>query len=357
MKKNFIEQLTFTRFIAAFMIVFFHYGGELFYIEGAVFEVIRPHFDLGVSYFYVLSGFVMMLAYGKLSKVNYYDFYLNRIARIIPLHFMGLLLLIWVTLGIGLNLRISFFSFLSHITLTQAWIPRYVLMYNVPAWSISVEVFFYLSFPFLYNCFIRKINFKIILIFVVLFWLLTQTSLNTYFLSKYYGGYDKVFMKYNPFLHFSSFLVGIMFGDYFGRNKAIIAKKHTDIILILLVSLSFMIIYLLPNLFYHNGLLSPFFGLIILYVAKGEGRLNKLFSKPFLFYLGEISFAIYLLQAPIYRLMDHFYQLFKIKTPYIEFLLSFLVLLLISHLTFRYIESPARLKIRKIFKKKHLESD
>ena len=38
-----INQLTFTRFIAAFMIVFLHFGGKLFRFDNVFFETIRGH--------------------------------------------------------------------------------------------------------------------------------------------------------------------------------------------------------------------------------------------------------------------------------------------------------------------------
>jgi peptidoglycan/LPS O-acetylase OafA/YrhL len=35
------------------------------------------------------------------------------------------------------------------LTLTQAWIPKAAVAWNGPAWSLSVEAFFYLLFPFI----------------------------------------------------------------------------------------------------------------------------------------------------------------------------------------------------------------
>ena len=78
------SQLTFTRFIAAFLLFVYHFreikSGE--------------HLNLGVSYFYVLSGFVMILAYGKKEHISPKEYYINRLARIYPLHIMTLLLAI-----------------------------------------------------------------------------------------------------------------------------------------------------------------------------------------------------------------------------------------------------------------------
>lgn len=354
-----IRQLTFTRFIAAFLIVFYHFGKDLLKIEASIFESIRPHFNLGVSYFYTLSGFVMMIAYGKLSKINPRDFYINRIARIYPLHLFSLLLFFIVSILISIN-YLEYYKFninplIAHLLLIQAWIPKLSLSLNVPAWSISVEAFFYLLFPFIFNRFINRNNIRTSFMIIGVFWVICQILMNFYFLSDSYGGkesLDRYFLFYNPFLHFSSFLIGILFGQYFISNPRIPLKKRTDFILLSTVAFCCLIIYWFPKTFFHNGLFAPLFGLLILYFTTGKGFFNRLFSNQKLFYLGEISFAIYLLQNPIYIFMNKVFNVIKFKEPYTIFFVSFIVLLVASHFTFKYIEAPARLKIRRKFGKK-----
>lgn len=154
------SQLTFTRFIAAVAIVFFHYRQGVFTTNIDFIEQIKSNLNLGVSYFYVLSGFVMMLAYGNRPSVNSRSYYINRFARIYPLHIFASLIVIIVSILISLN-YLEYYHFpqvrvlIEHVFLIQAWFPQDALTLNFVSWSISVEAFFYICFPFLFNNFMN----------------------------------------------------------------------------------------------------------------------------------------------------------------------------------------------------------
>lgn len=82
-----INQLTFTRFIAALAIVVYHYGYKIFPFNLKLLNKIILNGSVGVSYFFILSGFVLIVSYlhrVKNGKISYFNFYLNRFARIYP---------------------------------------------------------------------------------------------------------------------------------------------------------------------------------------------------------------------------------------------------------------------------------
>lgn len=108
-----INQLTFTRFIAAILIVILHFGG-IFKGKISFIDDIWEHFNLGVSYFYVLSGFVMIVAYKNLEKINSKKYYINRLARIYPLHILSMLLVIFFILLEIINNNIPKLAVLNH---------------------------------------------------------------------------------------------------------------------------------------------------------------------------------------------------------------------------------------------------
>lgn len=101
---------------------------------------------VGVTFFFVLSGFVLSLAYFE-RQVGTREYLKNRIARIWPMHLFTLCLslpLIWLSSGVILNS-----AFLPNLLLIHSLFPfqEFYFSYNAPSWSISTEAFFYLAFP------------------------------------------------------------------------------------------------------------------------------------------------------------------------------------------------------------------
>lgn len=345
-------QLIFTRFIAATLIVFFHFGGNLFPTDSDFVKVIRENFFLGVSYFYVLSGFVMILAYGDQDHVEPKKYLINRIARLYPLHLFTLGLTIIVSLFVAFNYlgsyKIDPFSFIANFTLLQAWFPAYSLTFNVPSWSISVELFFYLVFPFVFNKIYKKLRLRNFAIAVILFWLICQIGMNVFYTSSLYGGnesLDRYFLHYNPFLHLNSFLVGILFAAIF-KGYQLTLSRNLDLPVFLMIGINCWMIYALKDFLLHDGLLAFNFGLLILLIAANKGRITKLFNHKTFIHLGNISFAMYLLQNPVFIFLKKVLSAVNIQNDYILFVVGFPALLICSHFTYRLIEIPFQKKIR-----------
>ena len=218
-----INQITFTRFVAAFLIVFYHFGEDVFPSHNAFLNSIRHHLNLGVSYFYVLSGFVMMIAYGNKDHINPKEYYLNRVARVYPLHLLALIMTIVVSVLIVINyiqfFKWDFTAIILQLSLVHTWFPKYALSLNVPSWSVSVEAFFYMLFPLIFNKIIKKISYKNFAILVISVWLISQISFNLYYFTDDYKhpSFESFLLRYNPLFHLNSFLVGIL-GGYFYNN-------------------------------------------------------------------------------------------------------------------------------------------
>ena len=87
-----IEQLTFTRFIAVIAVVFFHFGRTVFPFNIPALSFICSSAFVGVSYLYILSGFVMVIAYQQKSadKIVLKPFFISRFARVYPVYLLGL---------------------------------------------------------------------------------------------------------------------------------------------------------------------------------------------------------------------------------------------------------------------------
>lgn len=100
----------------------------------------------GVSFFFVLSGFV--LTWSRRTSDRRRDFYRRRFARIYPLHIAT-----WAAAGVlllSLGFRLDGAGTPLSAVLLQAWVPDSNVYYamDAPSWSLSCEAFFYLLFPF-----------------------------------------------------------------------------------------------------------------------------------------------------------------------------------------------------------------
>lgn len=338
-----VDQLTFLRFIAAISIVIFHYGREVFPFNIDAITTILDQAYFGVSFFFILSGFVMIIAYGKRGKkINTIDYYKNRFARIYPVYFLGLMLVViyWIVN----DLRLVFLPFGLNLFLLQSWIPPYPLSFNGPGWSLSVEFFFYLLFPFLFNFIYSKTAPGRLVIPVLFIWLATQIVFNLLLKSSFFKGFpsnshDLLF--YFPVIHLNEFLVGNLAGLYFlGMGKE--WYKNYDWALLVLTAGLFVLLNAELDINYHDGLLAIVFIPIILLCSLNTGKITRLFNLKIFVFLGEISYGIYILQKPIYEFTIIISKAIGFNNSQGIFYSYLVVLVIISGLSYVYFEAPVR---------------
>jgi len=270
----------------------------------------------------------MTIVYNKLktfSVKNAKDFYIKRIARITPLYILALILT-----SLCLIDQFSITHFLESLFFIQAWIPQDALTLNFPGWSLSVEMFFYLLFPFIFPLISsnKKIPFIIWgvsnLAIVILCFGFNQdnTIINQ-------------FTKYFPLLHLNQFLIGITAGFFYLKG----IKKNNALFIF---SFLFLIIYLplisqgtLPTL-HHDGLLAPIFALLIVGATSSTSFIKKILTNPFFIKMGNASYGMYILQFPIYYITYKIYKTLNIYSYLGEegrFYTYLIVLILIAFLS------------------------
>ena len=342
-----IEQLTFTRFLAAVIIIVFHYGLD---VPPFTYSSISFLFsNIGISYFFVLSGFVLIIAYSKSDQpIVPRTFYKNRFARVYPVYLFALLfhiLMLWIC-----NFSITWDGVLVNLSMLQAWLPQYAMAINRAGWTLSVEVLFYLSFPLVYNRFYKKYQLTPTAMAILGFWLCSQ-MLSSYLISIPTNikedSFSHHFIYYFPLMHFNQFLVGNLFGMILLNTYDRFSKNWDVLLILLLAGMAALLRYPIPFANYHNGFLALFFGFIILIISLNTGICTKFTGGKMAVFLGEISFGMYILQIPVH---DAFYKItkpFYYQHPNWFFYLYLLVLLLISALSFHFIETPLRRLIRK----------
>ena len=342
-----IEQLTFTRFLAALIIVVFHYGLDIPPFTHPSISFLFS--NIGISYFFVLSGFVMVIAYSKSGKeITPLQYYRNRFARVYPVYLFALLLsmlMMWICYfpqtwdGVTMNLL-----------MLQAWFPQYPMLINRAGWTLSVEVLFYLSFPFLYNKVYLKFRLVPIAIGILLFWLLSQL-LSSYLISIpsliKEDSTSHHLIYYFPFMHFNQFLIGNLFGIVLLHAYERFRRNWDVLIIIILAGMAALLKFSIPYANYHNGFLALFFAFIILIISLNTGNITKISNSKIGIFLGEISFGMYILQIPIH---DAFYKSTKplyYDHPNWFFYLYLITLIFTSAISYKYAETPLRKLLKK----------
>lgn len=345
-----INQLTFTRFLASIAIVIYHYGLTIAPFDNEWIHFLFKRANVGVSFFFILSGFVMIIAYGNKPQVDFFDYMKNRFARIYPVYLLGLLGFLfyllynhvsfdWIGLPLGL-------------LALQSWVPGQALSLNYPGWSLSVEFFFYATFPFLLNYLYKKHDYKKLIIPFVLFWLISQIASKVLLDPSFYQGFPSKshdFIFYYPLMHFNEFLIGNLAGLFFIHHMKMDKTRNYDWWILGLFSILLVVLKYAKGINMHNGALAVLFVPLIVLLALNKGRITQLFNlRPFIF-LGEISFGIYILQLPVFVWSKKIYEYIHFSNPVIEFHLYLLLLILAAGVSYVYIETPLRNMIKNRF--------
>lgn len=150
-----VAALTSLRFFAAFWVLALHYMDSMPVDVGAVTGFFENG-KLGVDFFFVLSGFILTHVYlGSVERgaFRWSSFIKRRLARLYPLHLATfLLVVVYATAGrlAGLEFRVpeaySLEAVWPNLLLLHAWGVQDHMSWNYVSWSISAEWFAYLLF-------------------------------------------------------------------------------------------------------------------------------------------------------------------------------------------------------------------
>ena len=344
-----IAALTSLRGVAAFAVLIFHFRDQfgptinpdhltLFFARGFLF----------VDFFFVLSGFVIALSYGPMfadaiTPRDYAAFLIKRLARIYPLHIvilMGFVASECAKYLVATNANPAFSvntgaALLANIFLVQSWGLFNHYTWNHPAWSISTEWFAYLLFPLLAFSLLRLRGFLRPLVVVLacgivlkIFYAIPTEMQPGYFL-----------LRCVP-----SFVLGMLVCEL--RNKLpsrlgdIFARDVT--LLIALAAAFLAIAWPCPDI-----IVIAIFCLVVLAASLNCSTVARYLSAPPLYFLGVISYSIYLVHTLILRVWQMLFQVvWHSRLGGTEAITAFVIMtglvLAVSSLSFYYVEAPGR---------------
>jgi peptidoglycan/LPS O-acetylase OafA/YrhL len=306
---------------------------------------------LWVDFFFVLSGFILMHVYGGTSPASwrngaYAQFLRARFARIYPLYLFALLAFavpVWLLsmqAGYSGSNRFSVASFFSNLLMVQSLGLHDELTWNFAAWSVSVEFFAYLMFPFLAVAVAHRIG----------RWLLPVAALLLFALVYAVKGNLDYHHDFGLVRCVTEFALGMTVYRWgYGRMPNFMRVSALPALGTMLMVLAMLHV---EAAFIPDYMLVPAFAAMILALASyGGSALAWLDSAPANM-LGKLSYSIYLnhllvLELPMMLLWpavhdhpDAFHPGLAASAALV--LLALALIVALSALTYRYIEVPAR---------------
>lgn len=188
--------------------------------------------------------------------------------------------------------------------LLQSWFPStFGFWHNPGSWSLSVELFFYIAFPFIYTLISRFNKYQSILVYVALLFLSVIPGLlyNDYKVTDFAVTYT------SPVYRSFEFSIGVLLGV---NIKRISMQNLLACLMFFLISSSlFFYLYEFGNsrigFVGHNAFIIPFTSMLIISLYNiTHGVVYKIISSNIINYLGGISYSFYLMQLPVLLYSD-----------------------------------------------------
>tara|TARA_B100000780_G_scaffold277736_1_gene249172 strand:- start:2122 stop:3186 length:1065 start_codon:yes stop_codon:yes gene_type:complete len=339
------------RFFTSLSVVLFHYSlffspsndfsdSDIYSIKEKLpfydyLEFFYTYGNFGVPVFYTISGFVFAHVYLYLEKkITCKTFFVNRFARLYPLH-LGTLILVALLQYINFfdvnyflftthnNFYYDFYHFFLQLFLISSWGFEHGPSFNTPIWSVSVEVAIYIIF-FLVLDNLQKHKLFLTISISALLLVLAKTGL------------EKSLFLECARLFFSGILVYLIV-----RNLRY--NKYLIFISLLLLIISFVgnfKIYLFcPSLLMFFSIIDEFIkNKKIRYFFQIGGNLT------YSLYLLHISVQIFIIMS-INKL--NIEESIYLSNYFLIFYVS--IMILISYFSFRVYEKPLNILIRKKF--------
>lgn len=362
--KLYFKNLDSIRFIAALMVFLGHAVSPSYQylpIKNTIWEKLlntMSNGGTGVSIFFVLSGFLitylLINEYEINFKISIKNFYIRRVLRIWPLYFLvvafSFLIYPFLKSLIGMNnplgskllYHLTFLSNFDVINIEKFCYGSDAMSQNI-TWSVSVEEQFYLFWPLIFVFLPKRLwiySISLVIIGSILFRIINNN--------------DSVVLYFHTFSVLLDLGIGGLMALLIKSNKTYRSffENSSTLTHITLFIFSFCLIFWGGALFDFNYgaaisriFISFSFALIISAqaITKRESKFN-LGNMSFANKWGKYTYGIYLIHPIAITIIDVLFRIMHFpKTNFITLfsigVISFMVTLFLSKISFRYYES------------------
>jgi peptidoglycan/LPS O-acetylase OafA/YrhL len=348
---NRLYQIDLFRIISAFMVMMYHYSFRGYYskvyceVEFPILGHFWKYGYLGVSLFFLISGFVILMS---VQKKTLSEFIKSRFLRLYPTYWLCLLITYFSTQISGNELfSVSRLELIANGTMFNGFvkIPYVDSVY----WSLLVEMKFYIIIAFF--IFVRK-NIKLSEdSFISLYLLMSLVFVTGVFSESFLFKIANYFFafRYNHF-----FISGMLFYQIY--RGGIDRRKFIQLIISFVLSLYWVNIeasmlslkYSEFGVHFSNIVVSSFIVLIyFLFYFMIIGKLEYL-NKKWFFTFGALTYSLYLLHQNIgYLLLN---KLSLIMSKYFALLIVSLFVIALSCIVTFMLEPRIQVRLKNILK-------
>ena len=385
-QQNYIPALTGVRALAAYLVFISHYE--------YTFDKNFPHFlqrfflefHIGVTIFFVLSGFLIAFRYYdnfQLTKDWFKQYLKNRVARIYPMYFLitaGAFIVYYFTRepGVVNGFPNAIGLFFMHITFVRGFFHQLNFTGVAQGWSLTVEECFYFSAPVAFYFIHRYKKFLLQPILITSFGVLMVLIFRNINWYGFFGDFTFM-MLYTFFGRCFEFFVGIQLALMIRRKGFHRTNKFKfTYIGFFLIFFCVWLMSLLPipqgwsaglhnpfGIVINNYLLAISIGTFFYGLITETTVMKRVLANPFVELLGKSSYIFYLIHLGymyvfIYNginwLNDHTFTLYDkwgvdwhspFEYDYLNILYAFILLNAVSVILFKFIEEPLNHFIRK----------
>lgn len=274
------------------MLIIFLYHADFF-----------PFGHFTVTFFFILSGFVMYYNYGDTEKSGLLKgsviYAINRMRKLYSVYILTFCVGAYIHFDVLKKLPhlILLILSLTNIFLLQSFIPNseFYFSFNGVSWYLSCLFICYLCFNW-FKLALNKINNKLIYSLIII-WLF-QFVVTYIFKGLDYEKTQWLFYI-NPFFRSLNFLMGMILAKLFKQSKSRLqygnintTRYEFGIIAIFLIIYPLSIF--IPRAFIWSVYYSPFLILLIFIFSFERGYVSKLLSKKIFLNLANISFEFYM---------------------------------------------------------------
>jgi peptidoglycan/LPS O-acetylase OafA/YrhL len=316
---NRFEGLDAYRGIAALLIVIFHayqysrVDTPLYVYEGTWLHPLLVNLDGTVAWFFVLSGFLVFLpfvraAVKQTASESARGFLIRRAIRILPLYYVAILIVWTFRYTGGLDQWIDLFE---HLTFTNVFDPAHIFWTIGPAWSLAVEIIFYIIVVIL-GILIYRLSTRIasenarigLVAGVISFLFVASVVYKWWAFSIAQFPAENWPIYFGPMAKLDTFALGMLLAVLVASGQVRLGRNAIWLLRItgiLLLGLTFVFRKSDPlvDLYFHTLCGIAFFLVLASTVFAPESGWSKMLARPVFQFLGLISYSLYLWHEPI----------------------------------------------------------